>query len=238
MQTSNLPQPDETPIRRAKRLAVSLKFRTFSPKTQEHLRRVNTKLPPELVKVLDEEAATYKTCRWVAYGKRLQDRAVRLALALLMRREADIRNPRRTLNGWAWAKEPVLAASEKLWVQTPQCKQLVRLKLLAAPGETPDTMTFAAGWARAWPILRDMVLSLDRTQFSKQVDQLVASRRRRPPPTKRKTVKLDADELAAVEALDTLKRIVLRGGKIRLDDLTSRTDLTNNPNLVQKASDK
>jgi hypothetical protein len=219
------PNADESPIKWAKRLAVSMHLATFSLQKQAQLRRINAKLPSDFVKVLDEEMATYTVCRWIAYGKRLQDRAVRLALALLLRKEADIRNPRRSANGWAWPQDPVLIAGEKLFAQSPQYKQLVRVRLLAASGETPDALTFTVNWSRSWPLLRDAALSIDRDAFMKQIT-VAASQRRRRKPALRKPVNLKPEELAYVQALDnikasaeTLKRGVLRR-KITIDQLS------------------
>lgn len=216
---SSTADPDgESPLRRARRLRLSIEFATLSPITQHHLRRVAdaTKLTPPIADILDLERAPFLVCRWVAEGRWLQDRVVRLALALLLRQEVRADRPGRAVSCWAWARDGLYCTAERIFWQSPQAQRLVKCGLLVDKGSVPTQggPLFTVHWPQSWAAVQREFSGIDRGKFLDQVRAVVAQRKRRRV---RKQPKLNDRERAYVQALEVIKRGVLRRD-ITLDD--------------------
>lgn len=214
---------DLSPLARAKKLRFSLELQTYATSTRRYIARIAdaTVYPPQLAKMLDADYAPFAVLRWVADGKYLQDRAIRFALALLMRREAPVDNPRRATMGWVWPKDKLFRTAEKLFWQSPQCDRLVRVSVLSR--EIPDGKhLFNALWDQTWATIQREFATIDRDAFMRQVQAVIAQRKRRRV---RKRMKLGAPELAYVQALDTIKRGIVRGD-ITLEEAHAHTIAT------------
>jgi hypothetical protein len=216
----------ESAIQRVLRLRYSPQMASFSDRTRDHFTRIANPgiLHTQFREVLDREGVPYRICRWVAWGEWFQDRAVRLGLALLLRREADLRNPGRSVDGWTWAKDHVLAAAERIFWASPTCAALVSERVLSPRGETPDKATFVTGWSRAWPALCEALRHVDADALRAEAERVTATRLR----TRRrraKRVKLSPADAAVVDSIRTILRSALRGnltGDMTLGELLER----------------
>ncbi len=209
--------PGESPFARARRLSSSLELRSFSVSTQKHIARVaKTPYPPQLAELLDRDHAPFKVCRWVAETRWVQDRVLRFAIVLLLRREARLDNPGRTATGWAWPKDHLFKAAERIFWTTPQVARLVKAGVVVERGEIPESggLRFTTLWDQTWGTIEREFATIDRAAFLATVQAVVKQRKRR---RMRKRLKLGEHELAYVSALDTIKRGMLRGD-ITLED--------------------
>jgi hypothetical protein len=207
----------ETGIQRAHRL-----FREpqGSRKTKESLRRIVTKLSTPIVAVLDREDAPLRVCRWVAWGKWAHNRTMRLALALFLRRPVNPLKPAHATSEWGWGEDVERGAAERVFRTTSPYVRLVKAGALVEHGAIPthDQLRVSImGWDNVWPLILREVSSLDRDAFMRQIKNHIAASPRYRRCKKRK-VKLRDAELAYLDALDTLKRGVLRGD-ITINDL-------------------
>jgi len=128
-----------------------------------------------------------------------------------LRREADARNPGRSTTGWAWSKDHVLAAGEKLFRASPQHDRLVRAGVLAPPGTVPDLAVVRAismEWDRVWGAVQRELATLEHHGFYEAARRLAAERKRRRA---RKRMHIGPKEAAVLDALDGLRRLVVRG---------------------------
>lgn len=184
------------------------------PKRDHIIRMVNPNiLPVQITTVLDAENAPFAVCRWVAWGRRLQDRLVRLEVVLFLKREARLDCPGTSVDGWAWPKDTVMTTGEELFYASKGCKRLVDAGVLAARNEIPRD-----GWFNAWNQVRDAVRtvlsSFDKRLFFEQACSQAKQKHRR---SVRKRYRPSPREAAYLEALQTIKQGVLRGD-IRLGE--------------------
>lgn len=219
-----------SPIRRAQSLLHTTALKSFSLTHQKHVRRVAsaTILLPPLVTLLDQEWAPFKVCRWVAWGKWHQDRVLRLGVALYLREEVDIARPGRSVDGWAWSQDHRLASGLHVFQQTPQHTRLVKAGVLREPSRLPAKDAVAMvhlQWASVWAALQEGLASLDRAAFLGQVKAHSGARKRRRA---RKRVVLGPKEVAYVDALNTLRRGLLRGD-ITAGELAERVSPAGGP---------
>ena len=218
--------PPESPIRRILRLRRSPQFSALSERTRDHFVRIAnpTVLHASIIDVLDHEYVPQHVCKWIAWARRHQDRAVRLGLALLMRCEANLCRPGKSVDGWAWPRDSELAVAERIFWTGPVCARLVRTRLIAPPDVIPDPVTFTLGWEKGWSALREALADIDAEAFRVDVKRVAAAqlkKRRR----KRKRVRLSATGAAMVDALRTLEKGVITGeltGDLTLGELMGR----------------
>jgi hypothetical protein len=215
---------DESPVMRARRLRFSFAAAGVSDNSREHIRRVADQLPLPLVEILDREQAPFCVCRHIAWAGWVQDRFVRLALALHLRREVNESAPSHSASGWAWLKDREASAAERVWRSSAAYARLVQRGVLAEHGKTPSfeqIRFFGTPGSPAWETIWGEVSSLDRTSFMLAVDRLVAARKRRRPPRRRKP--LSADQVAILDALKVLGRAVV-DGRLTADALPALAD--------------
>lgn len=217
----------ETPIRRAQRLARSPQLAALPRTTRVQILHVASPavLVPPVVDLLDREGATFKVCRWVSQGRWVQDRVLRLALAIYLRREAEPCAPGPpSASGWVWPKDAALSAAEKVFRRTPQHARLVARGTCVAPGQVPafgKAAEVGLRWAEHWGALQRELGSLDRAAFLAEVAAVERGRKRR---TQRKRPRPLAPEQAAlVDAIKTLHRAAVRGD-LTLGDLTEKVE--------------
>ena len=161
-----------------------------------------------MVEILDQEEVPFRVCRWVAWGKWLQDRAVRLAVAFALRQEADLRKPGRSTTGWSWPTDQLLGSAEKVFRGLPQYARLVEAGILAPRGKVPDNVAMLTNaWPTVWGSIQREIATLDRRAFRDQAQQLAANRKQRRA---RRRVKLRPHEIAYADAFNTLSRGLLR----------------------------
>jgi hypothetical protein len=197
----------ESPLRRARRLRLSPGFALLSKSMRSHLVRLcdPSRLPGPVIEILDQDFAPLFVCRWVGAARWLQDRVVRLALALLMRQESQMKG------GWAWAHDRHYATAEVLFWKAPQARRLVKAGVLTEPGRVPAQggQKFNAMWAQTWEIIQREFATIDRDTFMRDIKAVLALKKRRR--VLRKPPRLDEGQRIIVDALDTLKRAAMRG---------------------------
>ena len=201
----------------ARALRFSVDFAKLSKSEQRHVFRVSdtTRITAQMEAVLTEEGATWSVCRWVAYGKKLQDRTVRLGIALLLRREANPRAPAHSdpESGWAWPSDPVLGVGERRFYKSPEFARLVRVGVLEDRsalnrGGVAGRGVVAHGWDRVWQSLQHTLESLDRDTFQAEVRAEAATRTKRRA---KRRARLGPREREVLGHLAALKKLVVRG---------------------------
>ena len=130
-----------------------------------------------MVEILDQEEVPFRVCRWVAWGKWLQDRAVRLAVAFALRQEADLRKPGRSTTGWSWPTDQLLGSAEKVFRGLPQYARLVEAGILAPRGKVPDDVAMLTN---AWPTVSGAPSS---ARSPRSIAERFATRRSSSPRT-------------------------------------------------------
>lgn len=209
---------DETPVQRAKRILLSPSAAGLSPVMREHFRRITTKLSPEMVRVTEELELNFRLVRWVAYGRWLQDRMIRLGIVQWLRFEPPPkRRGPKSASGWAWPREHMLTIVEKLVRQKPEYTTLARAGF-RVDGSTPsplDTAAISSSWQRSWDAVQLLFMRLDKAAVMREADALAKNRVMR---RMRKRRKLKPEEVAYLDALNTLRQGLLRGA-ITLQDL-------------------
>jgi len=208
---------EETPIQRAQRLYKSA---GVSRSKKSNLRRTCTKLSQtQLVQILDREETPMRVIFWIAWGKWLQDRVLRLALAMWLRRRANPNAPAKSRTEWAWSESRELTAAERLFRKTPQHVRLVQMGILLEPKKIPtpeQQQVITMNWDRCWSAIWQSVSSLDRLSFTKQIEKKLAVTPK-CHRTRARKMKLSEEECAYLDALDTIRQGVLRG-RITLEE--------------------
>ncbi len=219
-QLSFVDDHDESPLKRYRKLATSVDFFGLSDPMKQHVRTIAnaTRLPREIAEILDREFAPLFVCRWVARGAYLQDRVLRLALVLMMRKEARSDKPAHSISGWAWAPDRYYTTAERKFWQTPQATRLIKADVLASPGTVPRDggPKFTTLWAQTWAIFEREFATIDCDAFMREVHVAVSQRKRRRV---RKHRKLTAEQRAYISQLDAIQRgvAVIKRGVLRGD---------------------
>jgi hypothetical protein len=205
----------ETPIRRAQRLARSPQIATMPRTTRVQMMRVAspTVLISPVVELLDREAASLKVCKWVSGGRWVQDRVLRLALAVYLRREAEPCAPGPpSASGWVWPKNAAMSAAEKVFRRSPQHARLVAQGVCLAPGQIAafgKAIEVGQRWDAHWGALQRELASLDRAAFLAEVRAVERARKRRT--RRRRPRPLAPAQAALADAVKTILRAVVRG---------------------------
>ena len=129
-----------------------------------------------MVDQLEEADAPFHIYRWVAFGKTLPDRIVRLALALHFRRPVDPRKPGPSATDHNWLKDAKQNVAEKLFYESVPGSTLrewisKHLFQMRGSGGSMDP-----GF---WREVQQRVCSIDRMSFLEQVEQRVLMKPKR-----------------------------------------------------------
>jgi hypothetical protein len=193
-----------------------------APITATHYTNIATNISLGLKEILCAEEAPERIWKWVAYGKFLGDRYVRLALALHLRRPAKpSADPNMSPTGWAYPKDVQLGVAETLFTRSPARAKLTSTHILPVPGKPPSpeqAARFGTQWRTAWEAIEAAVQSLDREVFLVEVDRLVALKPKRKAPQKAGKPKprpraLTSDQAAAMAVF----RMMITSGTLPLD---------------------
>ena len=208
----------ETPIARAKRLWQTGRLSGLSQKSQYSIHRICSKLPKPMFDILDQEGSALRVCRWVAWGKWLPDRTLRLALTLYLRHEVDLRRPGQSSTGWSWAKDRPATAAERVFRKSQVCERLVAAGVLAPRNKTPtaeEQVAYLGSWDLRWAALQRELATMDRDAFLREVTTATAPKGKRKRRRKRP---LTQKELLFVDSLSMMRRAVI-DGSVTLEDL-------------------
>src|SRR5450631_1692455 len=100
----------ESPLTLARRIRATLpsqrgpRFGHRRDTTAAYMRMTKALLP-DIVRQLEDATAPMHVVRWVAWGRRLPERILRVTLAVYLRRAADPRHPSRSATGLRWLKD-------------------------------------------------------------------------------------------------------------------------------------
>jgi hypothetical protein len=215
----------QSPIKHYKALRFDPAYAELTKNMQLHVRRIaDVKvLTPRITEVLDEERAPFKVIRWVAWGRWLEDRMVRLALALFVRREVNPEAPSHAdpESGWAWATDSEHGVAEKMWFASPARARLVKARLLTERGKLPNTDVTHMHWDRMWNALQGELEAMDRRDFQAQVR---AVDRARSNKRRVRRVPIGPETEKTLAALEHIKKLVRSGELVSLGDLEAETE--------------
>lgn len=195
---------------------------SVAPVTASNYAQMAKAISLGLKEILEREDAPASIWRWVAYGKFLGDRYVRLALALSLRRPAKPQAAfAQAPTGWAYPRDVQLGVAESLFLRSPARAKLTATRILPAPGKPPSpehTARFGMQWQTAWEAIETAVQSLDLEAFLGEVNRLVALKPKRKVPQRAGKPKprpraLTSDQAAAMK----LFRMMITGGSLPLD---------------------
>ena len=164
--------PPKSPYKRAlafQELLPAEKAKRFSSGRQIAYTRICQFLP-DMVEQLEDAEAPEHVYKWVAFGKTLPDRIVRLALALYLRKPINPKKPGQSLSGLTWLFGASQSVAEKIFYETVQgstLREWIRnhmFQLRGAGGRMDPAF---------WREVNDRVRATDVTSFLQQVSQRV-----------------------------------------------------------------
>jgi hypothetical protein len=194
-----------------KALRMGTGSREYSKKSVYNYRRMLLLLP-EIASILTIEEAPMRIWRWVAWGKIHEGHAVRLALAMHLRREARD-------GGWAWPEAAPLGEAERVWTESGQHARLLREGLLTVDVRTPSKTLVShytgSDWDRTWSKIQDAVAETPHDTFWQTIDRRLLKRPQRAPPilSKKAQKEREAKKKERPRALDATKRAAVRAFK-------------------------
>ena len=184
----------------------------LSKTTRLQLKRIYTAIPETFVEILDQEDVSYRMCRWIAWGCRLQDRAIRLGLVILLRNKATAttRGPR-SVQGWYWPKDTIMSTFERVFLKSPQYKHLIKMRIVAETPVAGTLFTLTETWQPTWRSILAVMRTLDKDKLLTEIRLSMPRASKRRSRKQTTPVQLSYKARRILDALKVVRVGIMKG---------------------------